>query len=272
MDALVYVLVPNWFCSNPAGAETGYSIRRLLKGVPGIPQGPRLFHKKSHSIFTSFGLTQCKSEFCLYYCKDRHLYLLVWVDDIFLFFPTQSTPAAKALWTGLRSKLDLDDWEDIQDCLACQVKRDRANLTISLSQEPAIVSLLQRINMTNVADKDTPMTAGLKLSKADQPNAQQAAVMTDESRWYRSTLASFIWFVYWTRPDIAYAVSKLCRFMQNPGTVHIQALKRLIRYMKATADQRSPVQRALAAGVDCVGKNWKISSTHTSKYKWRSLE
>lgn len=46
MDSDVWVIVPNWFVRNPSGAETGYSIRKLLRGVPGIPQGPRLFHKK----------------------------------------------------------------------------------------------------------------------------------------------------------------------------------------------------------------------------------
>ena len=99
--------------------ETGYTIRKLLKGVPGIPQGPRLFHKKSHGIYTGFGLEQCKSEYCLYYCKKRRLFLIVWVDDLFVFFPKEALPEAKSMWTYLQSKLELDDWEDIGASLIC---------------------------------------------------------------------------------------------------------------------------------------------------------
>ena len=42
------------------------------------------------------------------------------------------------MWTYLQSKLELDDWEDIGDCLACDIKRDRPNRILSMSQEPAI--------------------------------------------------------------------------------------------------------------------------------------
>ena len=80
------------------------------------------------------------------------------------------------------------------------------------------------------------MVANSKLSKKQCPSAEQAAVMSDEQRWFRSNIASFIYLTSWTRPDMAYAVSKLCRFMHNPGRTHIVALKRLMRYLHATAD------------------------------------
>ena len=80
------------------------------------------------------------------------------------------------------------------------------------------------------------MVANSKLSKKDCPSAERAAVMAEEQRWYRSTVASLIYFVSWTRPDLAYAVSKLCKFMHNPGQVHLVALRRALRYLKATAN------------------------------------
>ena len=41
-----------------------------------------------------------------------------------------------------------------------------------------------------------------------------------------------------TRPDIAYAVSYLARFMSNPGPAHWEAVKRVIRYLKGTKDAK----------------------------------
>jgi hypothetical protein len=37
-----------------------------------------------------------------------------------------------------------------------------------------------------------------------------------------------------TQPDISYVVSKLSRFVKNPRDTHWGALKRVIRYLKAT--------------------------------------
>lgn len=39
-----------------------------------------------------------------------------------------------------------------------------------------------------------------------------------------------------TRPDIAFAVSCLSRFMSNPTSAHITAVKRVCRYLKGTQD------------------------------------
>jgi len=238
MDTLLIAAVPNWFKVGASGSEHGYTLRQVLKGVPGIPQGSKLFYKKVRGIFTgpNVGLVQCKSEFCLYFCVKRNLYLIVWVDDLFFFFPSHAKKEALKVWQELQKKLELDDWQDIDDCLACVVRRDRANRTLTLSQQPAIEKLLLRNNMQDANRKETPMTAGLKLSKKQCPTAEQAAVMTSEQLWYRSVVASTIYFVAWTRVDLAYSVSKLCKFMQNPGREHIIALKRLLRYLACKKD------------------------------------
>ena len=39
-----------------------------------------------------------------------------------------------------------------------------------------------------------------------------------------------------TRPDIAYAASRLTRYLKNPNIVHCQALKRLVKYMWTTKE------------------------------------
>jgi hypothetical protein len=235
MDTEVYVRVPNWFCENATGNEKGFSIRRLLKAVPGIPQGPRLWHQLSKSVFRDLNLVQCKSEWCLYYCHKRKLYLLVWVDDLFLFFPSSVMEHAVRLWADLNKAFDLGEWEDINDCLSCMVTRDRSRRTITMSQEAAVHALVERANLTDANPADTPMVPGRKLSKADGPSPEDAKVMVDDQKLYLSLVASCIWLVSWTRPDIAYAVSKLCRFMHNPGTVHFTALKRLLRYLRDTS-------------------------------------
>jgi hypothetical protein len=103
------------------------------------------------------------------------------------------------------------------------------------------------------------MVANLKLSKKDCPSPEQAVVMRDLQMWYRSVIATFIWFANFTRPDWAYAVGKLCKYMHNPGHTHIVALKHLLRH---------------AAGTKNHGLVYDFSSTEdrNSKYDFSSTK
>jgi hypothetical protein len=236
IDTKIIIAVPNYFKLNATADMTGYTYRYALKAMNGIPQGPRLFTNKSSGVFKKSGLQQCRSEPCLFFSLKHSLYLIVWVDDIFLFFPTECSKYAEQLWTEIQKELKLDDMADIDDCLACVVKRDRSNCRLWLTQEPAIRKMMLRLDFNETNAKDTPMVPNCKLSKKDCPSAEQAAVMKDEQTWFRSTIACFIYFHMWTRLDISYSVSKLCKFMHNPGRVHIIALKRLLRYLNSAAD------------------------------------
>ena len=39
-----------------------------------------------------------------------------------------------------------------------------------------------------------------------------------------------------TRPDLMYVVCLISRFMANPSEIHLQAAKRVLRYLKGTVD------------------------------------
>ena len=237
MDTEVYISVPNYFTDSPDPTATGHTLHRLLKGIPGIPQGPRLFHAKSKAIYTANGLKQCKSDYALYYCETRKLFLAVWVDDLFLFYPPESSGHATALWASLQQELDLGDMEDIDDCLGCQVSYDKANRRLTISQRAAFKALLLKTGMDKANHEHTPMSTATRLSKTQCPNEAEGRTMTEEQKWYRSTIASFIHFCTWTRPDMAKTVSSLCRYMHNPGKAHITALKRLLRYLAGTINK-----------------------------------
>ncbi|XP_047942673.1 secreted RxLR effector protein 161-like [Salvia hispanica] len=53
---------------------------------------------------------------------------------------------------------------------------------------------------------------------------------------YANAIGSVMYLMVSTRPDIAYAVSCLSRYMSNPGHVHWEALKWLLRYLMQTAN------------------------------------
>ena len=49
---------------------------------------------------------------------------------------------------------------------------------------------------------------------------------------YRSIIGALPYVSCCTRPDITYAVKKLAKFSNNPGTTHFRALLHLIGYIK----------------------------------------
>lgn len=52
---------------------------------------------------------------------------------------------------------------------------------------------------------------------------------------YASLVGSSIFAMVCTRPDIAYSVGVLSRFMANPGQAHWEAAKWVLRYLRGTS-------------------------------------
>ena len=53
---------------------------------------------------------------------------------------------------------------------------------------------------------------------------------------YREAIGSLMYASVATRPDITFAISTLSQFLDNPGSTHWEAAKRVIRYLASTKD------------------------------------
>ena len=53
---------------------------------------------------------------------------------------------------------------------------------------------------------------------------------------YASAVESLMYAMMCTRPDICLAVGMVNRYQSNPGQAHWKAVKRILRYLKGTAD------------------------------------
>jgi hypothetical protein len=49
-----------------------------------------------------------------------------------------------------------------------------------------------------------------------------------------------------TRPDISFAVNRVCQFLASPTDVHWSAVKRILRYVKGTINLGLQFQRSLS--------------------------
>ena len=60
---------------------------------------------------------------------------------------------------------------------------------------------------------------------------------------YREAIGSLMWAAVATRPDIAFAVSLLSQFLENPGEIHWKAVKRVMRYLNRTKNYKLTLGR-----------------------------
>jgi hypothetical protein len=110
------------------------------------------------------------------------------------------------------------------------VERDRATRAVYISQEAFINSILARFNLAGPTQFSTPLVPGTHLScPVSQEEKDYMA-----GRPYRGLVGAISWLALGTRPDIAFATSKLAQFGHNPGRAHWEAAKRVLRYLKRT--------------------------------------
>ena len=81
---------------------------------------------------------------------------------------------------------------------------------------------------------------------------------------YSRVIGCLMYLMNCTRPDIAYAVSRLSRYTSNPGKEHWKALMRVLGYLKSTMNFSLHYGKYLAVLEGYSDANW-ISDSKESK-------
>ncbi|MCO5570232.1 hypothetical protein L7F22_023950 [Adiantum nelumboides] len=82
-----------------------------------------------------------------------------------------------------------------------------------------------------------PLPSYVKLSKQDCPESEEEKYEMEKIS-YASAVGSLMYAMIATRPDIAFAVGVVSRYMSNPGKKHWEAVRGILRYLKATKNMR----------------------------------
>ena len=114
--------------------------------------------------------------------------------------------------------------------LGNKISVNQEKLTVDLNQSEYVQELLERFNMSDSLPTSTPIVH--RLSEAN--GGEKLSPLEHEQ--YRNMVGSMLYLACWSRPDIAFAVSELSRFVSSPGQNHMKAVKHLLRYLKGTQD------------------------------------
>ena len=216
----VYVRQPLGFLDNDnPGKEL-----RLHKALYGLRQAPRAWNAKLDSTLLSLKFKRCASEHGMYthgHGKQR-LIVGVYVDNLII---TGGDMEVLGRFKKEMSKnFKMSDLGVLSYYLGIEVQQNSTG--ISICQSAYVKKFL---NTTGLADSNptrTPMEARLQLRKA-------GTTTTVDSTNYRSIVGSLRYLVN-TRPDLAYSVGYVSRFMEAPREEHLAAVKRILRYVVRT--------------------------------------
>ncbi|RVW66052.1 Retrovirus-related Pol polyprotein from transposon RE1 [Vitis vinifera] len=167
---------------------------KLKKSLYGLKQSPRAWFGRFTKSMRAFGYRQSNSDHTLF-LKKQHgkiTALIVYVDDMVV---TRNDPEErKALQNYLSREFEMKDLGPLKYFLGIEVSRSSEG--IFLSQRKYALDLLQETGMSGCQPVNTPI---------------------EEAH---------------TRPDLAYALSVVSQYMHNPGEQHMNAVMRILRYLK----------------------------------------
>ena len=122
-----------------------------------------------------------------------------------------------------------------------KLTRDRIAGTITLSQEAYIKQILINSNMDIHTTKslDNPGDPTLYIPTSDDNTLSDSnsfpILNSSQHSYFRKVLGELLYAALMTRLDIAHAVSYLSRFCAKPTTQHLNAIKRILRYLVGTS-------------------------------------
>ncbi|KAK9051967.1 hypothetical protein SSX86_028595 [Deinandra increscens subsp. villosa] len=220
LQETVYMRQPPGFV-NP---ETPDHVCLLHKSLYGLKQAPRAWFTKLSTALQQLGFYGSKTDPSLFILRSARtlVYVLVYVDDIII--TGNNTQAIDHVIHQLSSMFTIKDLGQLHYFLGIEVVHQNSDLI--LSQRKYILDLLRRAGLSDCKPVVSPMSPSHVLLPGDSP------LLPDPTR-YRQAVGA-LQYATLSRPDIAFAVNKVCQFMQAPTENHWSAVKRILRYLKGS--------------------------------------
>jgi hypothetical protein len=220
------------YMQQPPGCNDGSNNVLLLnKSLYGLKQAPRVWHQTLTTFLFELGCVQSQSDGALFTfdCGGDTVFFLIYVDDIQI--AAKQLTRVQEFKQKLLSKFPGRDLGDTQFFLQMSVIRDRSRRTVALKQQRHIEKLVKEAGLETSHPLKLPMIPTV------YRDAQGALVEDpDVITQYKSLLGALMHIANYTRPDIAFAVSYLARFVNVLTTDKFARVVDVIKYLHGTAN------------------------------------
>ena len=184
-------------------------------------------------LIKELGFKRSSADHSVFYrhTADEHTIMAVAMDDMAV--TSKRGTDIQRFKTEIKKHWEMNNNGPINWFLGFQIKRDRNSRTISINQHAYIENMLEKFRLTSAKPVTTPMEPNTQFSIEQSPSTHKQ-VSQMQGVPYREAIRCILWLAVVSRLDITFAVGILSQFVQNPGPVHWEAVKRVIVYLGTT--------------------------------------
>jgi transposase InsO family protein len=223
---------------------------KLRKALYGLKQAGRKWYDTLCNSLAELGFKKSMADPAVFYAHvgNEIVILFIHVDDSTI--TGSSIDLIKEFRARIAQRFEITDLGSISWLLGLAIGRDRAAHTLFISQQSYIEFVIRRFNLEDAKPLTIPVDPNISLSKDHCPETNEAKAEM-KGVPYREAIGALNWIAVGSRPDIAFVVGQLAQFLENPGRVHWEAAKRVMRYLKGTKERKLVYGGDEKKGLEC---------------------
>ncbi|KAL2887234.1 Retrovirus-related Pol polyprotein from transposon TNT 1-94 [Ceratocystis lukuohia] len=222
LEEMVYV-------NPPPHLKKPDTIWKLNKALYGLRQASHAWRNTIIPCLNKLGLVKCPDDECIMINPQKRIIVLVYVDDIAVAGPDK--PQISQLIEGLAKMIEIKDMGELKTFLGMEVNRNRDKGKMWLSQKQYIMKMSEELDIT--APRAKPVSTPIAAWETLEPIREEEKSV--DKKTYQSLIGTLMYPSVMTRPDIAFATAMLSQHNSNPAERHLDAAKRVARYLRDTA-------------------------------------
>ncbi|GKC82061.1 putative ribonuclease H-like domain-containing protein, partial [Tanacetum coccineum] len=232
-------------------------VYKVVNALYGLHQAPRAWYATLSTFLEKHGYKRGTIDKTLFIRRNKKDIMLVqvYVDDI--IFGSTNKSWCDEFEALMQSRFQMSSMGELTFFLGLQVKQNKGGIFIS--QDKYVAEILKKFDLVNVKAAITPMETKLPLTKDEE-------AFDVDVHLYRSMIGSLMYLTA-SRPDIMYAVCVCSRFQVTPKISHLNAVKRIFKYLKGKPNlglwypRESPFDLEAFSDSDYGGSNLDRKST-----------
>ena len=228
ITAFLYgVMKEKVFCVIPEGVDIDddFNCLELVKAIYGLKQASRVWNETFDEFVCSMGFQVSAFDPCLYIkvVNGHYVLVLVYVDDVLV--TGSSGNLIEQTKCELKTRFEMTDSGKCTFVMGIELV-DGPNGSVIMCQRRYIDDILKRFGMNDCKATVSPVDLSTQLLPSKSATKVNAP--------FREAVGALMHLMTATRPDIAYAVGYVSRFMENPQQEHWTAGKRIFCYLQGT--------------------------------------
>ncbi|GJY54017.1 retrovirus-related pol polyprotein from transposon TNT 1-94 [Tanacetum coccineum] len=199
-------------------------VYRLKKALYGLKQAPKAWYDRLKAFLIKHDYTMGMVDNTLFTKKkDPNLIIVqIYVDDI--IFGSTCQEMCDDFAKIMHDEFEMSMMGELNFFLGLQIKQLEDG--IFFNQSKYIKEMLKKFGLEDSKPMKTPISTETKLTKDVEGES------VDNTK-YRGMIGSLLYLTA-SRPDIMFSVCLCARFQEDPKTSHLEAVKRIFRYVKGT--------------------------------------